>query len=60
MDKELRLLGETLSEGFAIGRMEPEGETGGKSFRFEYVNPVLVRWLGLQESACLRMGGIWC
>lgn len=57
MDKGLRLLGETLSEGFAIGRAETEESTGSRSFRFEYVNPTLARWLGLQESACLRVGG---
>lgn len=58
MDKGLRLLGETLSEGFAIGRLETEQPFGTKSIQFEYINPVLNGWLGIQESLYLKMNGL--
>ncbi len=58
MDKGLRLLGETLSEGFAIGRLETEQPFGSKSIKFEYINPVLNTWLGIQESLYLKMNGL--
>ncbi len=57
MDKGLRLLGETLSEGFAIGTLEMDYPVGTKSLRFEYINPVLNRWLGIPESHCLKLNG---
>lgn len=58
MDKGLRLLGETLCEGLAIGTLKTEDTIGGKSVRFEYINPVLNKWLGVQESIHLRLNGL--
>lgn len=58
MDKGLRLLGETLSEGFSIGRLETDLTTGSKSLRFEYINPILNQWLGTPEGLYLRLNGL--
>lgn len=58
MNEGLRLLGETLSEGFAIGKLETDHPTGNKSIHFEYINPVLNKWLGIQESLYLRLNGL--
>ncbi len=58
MDKGLRLLGETLSEGFAIGTLETDQSVRSKSLRFEYINPVLIKWLGIQESLYRRLNGL--
>lgn len=57
MENGLRLLGETLSEGFALGRIKADAETGSRSFEFDYLNPVFTKWLGLSESKHQRLGG---
>ncbi len=57
MEKGLRLMGETLSEGFAIGRLGTDTQTGTKSVWFEYINPVFNRWLGIPENLYLKQDG---
>lgn len=58
MDMGLRLLGETLSEGFAIGTLEMDPLLGNKSLRFDYINPVLNKWLGISESLYHKLSGL--
>ncbi len=58
MENGLRMMGETLSEGFAIGRLKTDHQTGSSSVWFDYINPVLNKWLGVPESLFLRLEGM--
>lgn len=58
MENGLRLMGETLIEGFAIGRLKTDDQTGASSMWFEYINPVLNKWLGIPESFYLKQEGM--
>lgn len=57
MEKDLRMLGETIREGFAYGALVTDGVSGNKSIQVEYLNPILLQWMNLSETSSRKLKG---